>query len=122
MYNTELLMENFEENKEQIKNKIRKFINNRYIHKFATKNKDKVCEIIEGKNKINKYWEIILLKDEIGIMIYFYGKVSTEFIQMEIRFPNNNMIDTDLHKNLEKMFDEIIKLSTENKIKRIFKK
>ena len=122
MYNTELLMENFEENKEQIKNNIRKFIDNRFIPKFAPKSKDKVCDIIEGKNKINKYWEIILLKDEIGIMIYFYGKVSTEFIQMEIRFPNNNMIDTDLHKNLEKMFDEIIKLSTENKIKRIFKK
>ena len=67
MNNVELVTENFND-KEQIKNKIRNFLDNRFIPKYAPKSIGEQYEIVENANN----WVIELIKERMVIIFYFY--------------------------------------------------
>ena len=104
--------------KESLKKDIKYFVDTRFIPKFAPRSENNEYEIEDDCN----VWRIFLEKEDIVIVFCFYNVYGGEKIlkiNSDIYFSNDISSETYLYDNLNEVFNEIIKLTLENKIKNI---
>jgi hypothetical protein len=106
-------------NRIELEEEIICFLNERFIPKyFPTVNKKNY----EIQRKYKNSLEIELEKEKIFIYFYFYDVKGILKIQADVAFYEERFIETSVCFNLKDIFEELMKLMLEDKIKRLFLK
>jgi hypothetical protein len=106
-------------NKLQMEEEIICFLNERFISKYFPTVKNEKYEI---KRDYKNIWEIEIEEDKIFIYFYFYDMKGIQKIQADIAFYEKRIIETSVCFNLSEIFEELMKIMLEDKIKRLFLK
>jgi hypothetical protein len=117
MENMQQMINNFIGNKEQFEKSIFDFVNNRFIPKYASKSMN---EKIKITNENNIRWVVKLENENIEIAFYFNRTIGGMRIHSEIDLPGEIYLVTDYLESINDVFDSIIKIMIEDRIKGIF--
>lgn len=106
-------------NEKLLEKEIFYFLNERFIPKYFPTAKNKKYEIRRNYKNI---WEIEIEEDKIFIYFYFYDMKGIQKIQSDIVFYEERVLETGVCLDLKDIFEELMKLMLEDKIKRLFLK
>ena len=111
-------MTNYGKINEQFKKDIICFLDTRFIPRHAPKSNNKKYKIEQEHSKILD----ILLEEDVQTVFHFYNDNGIVNFNAAVRFSDQSFVVTKLYNNLEEVFNVLMKLVVEHKIKMIFNK
>jgi hypothetical protein len=117
MENMQQMIKSFIGDEEQFEKGIIDFVKNRFIPKYAPKSMNEKLEIT---NINNIYWRVELKNENMEITFYLNHRKGLMKIHSEIDLPRELYVVTNYLGNINEVFDSVMKLMFENKIKGIF--
>ena len=111
-------MTNYGKINEQFKKDIICFLDTRFIPRHAPKSNNKKYKIEQEHSKILD----ILLEEDVQTVFHFYNDNGIVNFNAAVRFSDQSFVVTKLYNNLEEVFNVLMKLVVEHKIKMILNK